>query len=194
MQFTQWLTLFTILCFTRWNAIFCISGNNFIAGIQWKCYLLYFWQHFHLCHPVTRKSNIFLATLLPLAYAETQSIIFLATLLSLTNGENATYFWQHNFSDIWWKSDQFYFWQHFHIWYIWNCWKRDLFYFCQDFYFWHQVKTWSVFISGNIWQRGIPFLHFSSKFPQSSCTLQPTMAKENYCNYIKLVQNNQQKT
>ena len=54
-------------------------------------YLLYFWQHFHLCHPVTRKSNIFLATLLPLAYAETQSIIFLAILLSLANGENAIY-------------------------------------------------------------------------------------------------------
>ena len=75
-----------------------------------------------------------------------------------------------------------------------DCWKRDLFYFCQDFYFWHQVKTWSVFISGNIWQRGIPFLHFSGKFHQSSCTLQPTMAKENYCNYVKLFQDNQQKT
>ena len=74
-----------------------------------------------------------------------------------------------------------------------DCWKRDLFYFCQDFYFWHQVKTWSVFISGNIWQRGIPFLHFSGKFHQSSCTLQPTMAEENYCNYIRLFKDNQTK-
>ena len=50
-----------------------------IAGIQWKCYLLYFWQHFHLWHPVKRNLIYFW-----------QHFYLWHTLKP-----NLLYFWQH---------------------------------------------------------------------------------------------------